>query len=175
MAVFTARRMEGYLGRMEYLWQAWEGFGAEHVDVRANEANGTFIRDFRVDYTVRWDDAWRTTFADVRCRGRSFTLDTLPDGCVDVDVMAVTFTNTLPIRRLRLAVGASHEIDAAYIVVPDLAVRVDRQRYTRLGANEYRYEGLATGFTAVLTVDDDGIVIDYPGLSRRVMLPAPRK
>ena len=162
----------------EILWQAWEGFGAEHVEVGPNEATGTFIRVFRgapirVDYTVRWDDAWRTTYASVRCAGRTIALDTLPDGCIDVDVMAATFTNTLPIRRLNLAIGAAHEIRAAFIVVPSLEVQPARQRYTRLGPNEYRYDGVETGFTAALTVDDNGLVIDYPALSRRVMLPPP--
>jgi len=162
----------------EILWQAWEGFGAEHVAVGAAEADGTFIRVFRgapirVDYLVRWDDAWRTTHAAVRCGGRSIALDELPAGCIDVDVMAATFTNTLPIRRLQLAIGQSHEITAAFIVVPALEVQPARQRYTRLAENAYRYEGVGTGFTADLTVDPAGVVIDYPTLSRRVMLPPP--
>ena len=160
---------------MEYVWQAWEGFGAEYVDVDVdrNKANGTFIRVFRdvplrVEYVVQWDDQWRTRHVEVRCGRRRIALDSFL-GCDDVDIMAVTFTNTLPIRRLRLAVGEAHEIRAAYVTVPELQVRVAPQRYTRLGANEYRYEGLGTDFTAVLTVDDDGIVIDYPQLSRRVL------
>jgi hypothetical protein len=121
------------------------------------------------------DRQWRTQHVEVGCGRRRIALDSLPAGCDDVDIMAVTFTNTLPIRRLRLAIGEAREINAAYVTVPQLAVEVARQRYTRLAANEYRYEGLGTGFTAVLTVDDDGIVIDYPQLSRRVILPPPRK
>jgi len=165
---------------MEYVWQAWEGFGAEYVDVDASSANGTFIRVFggaplRVDYRVQWDDEWRTRHVEVGCGRRRIAFDALPPGCIDVDVMAATFTNTLPIRRLRLAIGESQEIAAAFVVVPELEVRVDRQRYTHLGPNEYRYDGVDTGFTSVLTVDDDGIVIDYPQLSRRVILPPPRK
>jgi hypothetical protein len=163
---------------MEFVWQAWEGFGAEYVDVGSAEANGTFIRVFRdkplrVDYTVRWDADWRTLYAEVGCGGRRIALDALPPGCVDVDIMAVTFTNTLPIRRLNLPIGESREINAAFITVPSLEVQVARQRYTRLAENEYRYEGVDTGFTAALTVDAGGIVIDYPQLSRRVILPPP--
>ena len=165
---------------MEYVWQAWEGFGAEYVDVDAFSATGTFIRVFRdaplrVDYLVRWDAEWRTQHVEVRCGRRRIALDSLPAGCIDVDVMAATFTNTLPIRRLQLSIGARHEIAAAFVIVPELEVRVAPQRYTRLGPNEYRYESVDTGFTADLTVDDDGIVIDYPQLSRRVILPPPRK
>lgn len=165
---------------MEFVWQAWEGFGAEYVDVDGAEANGTFIRVFRdrpirVEYVVRWDAGWHTRHVEVRCGRRRIALDTLPPGCIDVDIMAVTFTNTLPIRRLQLPIGESHEIRAAFITVPELEVQVARQRYTRLSENEYRYEGVDTGFTAVLTVDAGGIVVDYPQLSRRVILPPPRK
>lgn len=163
---------------MEFVWQAWEGFGAEYVDVDGTEANGTFIRVFRgapirVDYVVRCDAGWSTRYVEVRCGRRRIALDALPPGCDDVDIMAVTYTNTLPIRRLHLPVGESREIRAAFFTVPELEVRVARQRYTRLSENEYRYEGLETGFTAVLTVDEDGIVVDYPQLSRRVILPPP--
>src|SRR5262245_12096340 len=171
-----------YLRRMEIVWQAWEGFGAEYLDVDfdAAEASGTFIRVFgdaplRVDYLVRWDEEWRTHHVEVRCGRRRVAFDSLPPGCIDVDVMAATFTNTLPIRRLGLPIGASHQISAAFVTVPSLEVQVAPQRYTRLGANEYRYDGVDTGFTSVLTVDDDGLVIDYPQLSRRVILPPPRK
>ena len=165
---------------MQYLWQAWEGFGAEHVEVEGNEANGTFIRVFRDapirgEYLVRWDTDWHTRHVEVRCGRRTITLDALPPGCIDVDIMAVTFTNTLPIRRLQLPIGESHEIRAAFVVVPSLEVQVARQRYTRLAEKEYRYDGVETGFTSVLTVDAGGIVIDYPQLSRRVILPPPRK
>jgi uncharacterized protein len=165
---------------MEYVWQAWEGFGAEYVDVDGTEATGTFIRVFRdapirIDYVVQCDAGWQTRHVEVRCGRRRITLDSLPPGCIDVDIMAVTFTNTLPIRRLHLPLGESREINAAFITVPELEVKVTRQRYTRLRPNEYRYEGLETNFTAALTVDDDGIVIDYTQLSRRVILPPPRK
>ncbi|MFP4903215.1 putative glycolipid-binding domain-containing protein, partial [Paraburkholderia sp. BR14261] len=36
---------------------------------------------------------------------------------------------------------------------------------------EYRYEGIIRDFTANLRVDEDGLVIDYPTLFRR--LPPP--
>src|SRR5438067_128778 len=123
---------------MEYIWQAWEEFGAEYVDVDTSSASGTFIRVFRdtplrVDYAVRWDTEWRTQHVEVGCGRRRVAFDSLPAGCIDVDVMAATFTNTLPIRRLQLPIGASHEINAAFVVVPELEMRVARQRYTRLG------------------------------------------
>jgi len=98
-------------------------------------------------------------------------LDAL-QGCTDVDIMLTPLTNTLPIRRLQLAPGESREISVVYIAAPDLSVRPFRQRYTRLddadGGQRYRYESLDSGFTVVLPVDDDGFVVDYPGIWRRV-------
>lgn len=93
-------------------------------------------------------------------------------GCIDVDIMVTPLTNTLPIRRLQLAPGESREISVVYIAAPDLSIRPFWQRYTRLddvdGGQHYRYENLESGFTADLPVDDDGFVVDYPGIWRRV-------
>jgi len=93
-------------------------------------------------------------------------------GCIDVDIMVTPLTNTLPIRRLQLAPGESREISVVYIAAPDLSIRPFWQRYTRLddvdGGQHYRYESLESGFTADLPVDDDGFVVDYPGIWRRV-------
>ena len=94
------------------------------------------------------------------------------DGCFDVDLPSTVFTNTLPIRRLAMVPGWSEEISVVYIAVPDLAVSVARQRYTCLTwgpeGGRYRFEGVGTGFTAELTLDGDGLVVEYPRIARRV-------
>ena len=93
-------------------------------------------------------------------------------GCIDVDFMLTPLTNTLPIRRLALTPGESREISVVYIAAPDLALSRFPQRYTRLEVDDsrqrYRYESLVSGFTAVLPVDDDGFVVEYPGQWRRI-------
>ncbi|MFI5272236.1 MAG: putative glycolipid-binding domain-containing protein [Ktedonobacterales bacterium] len=88
-------------------------------------------------------------------------------GCVDVDFGFTPATNTLPVRRLRLAPGASAEVVAAWVRFPELSVQPLTQRYTRLDTDHYRYES-DSGFTADLTVDDVGLVVDYPGGWERV-------
>ncbi|MEZ5648695.1 MAG: putative glycolipid-binding domain-containing protein, partial [Alphaproteobacteria bacterium] len=91
------------------------------------------------------------------------------DGCIDIDISATPFTNTLPIRRLNLKQGEAADLSVVYIAVPELAPRKVRQRYTCLEPGKiYRYEGLDSGFAAEITVDDDGLVIDYPGIFRRM-------
>ncbi|MGY1795984.1 putative glycolipid-binding domain-containing protein [Geodermatophilus sp. SYSU D00525] len=90
------------------------------------------------------------------------------DGCVDVDVAATPLSNTLPIRRLAdLAVGEEVTTPVAWVDVPALGVtRVD-QTYRRLGARRWRYSDDAHG-AFELTVDDDGLVVDYTGMATRV-------
>jgi uncharacterized protein len=85
---------------------------------------------------------------------------------LDVDLGDCPLTNTLPIRRLGLLgapVGTSRTITAAWVLVPSLAVIASQQTYTVLGEGRVRY---ASGtFAADLTVDPDGFVLHYPGLS----------
>ncbi len=114
----------------------------------------------RVDAEGRWRD---------EARGKD-----LPDlaGCREVDIQVSPFTNSLAIGRLRLSPGESRDILAAYITVPELTLAAAPQRYTCLAPDRYRYEGLDTGFSADLPIDADGLVLDYPGLFRRVVGPA---
>ncbi len=95
--------------------------------------------------------------------------------CLDVDISATPFTNTLPIRRLALQPGSSVILSMAYIAIPQMDIEATQQRYTCLEVTSfggrYLYESLADGvsrFTAELPVDSDGLVLDYPGLFRRV-------
>jgi hypothetical protein len=90
-------------------------------------------------------------------------------GCLDVDLRATPFTNTLPIRRLALPVGTSATLPMLYIPTPSLVPQVAAQRYTALAPHQWRYEGLDSGFVVELTTDEDGLVVDYPGLWRRLL------
>ncbi|MEJ8561856.1 putative glycolipid-binding domain-containing protein [Yoonia sp. GPGPB17] len=100
------------------------------------------------------------------------------EGCIDVDIGVTPATNALPIKRLQLRKDESQDILAAYVPLPDqiegdFLPRPAPQRYTCLvPAQTYRYEGLFRGFTAVLEIDQDGLVIDYPDTFRRVPLSA---
>lgn len=106
-----------------------------------------------------WDGGWSDE------HGRP-----LPEltGCTDVDIQATPFTNTLPLRRLNLPVGAGAVILAAWVGVPELGVRAVRQRYTRLSDHAYRYENLESGYVAEITVDAAGLVTFSPGAFERV-------
>jgi uncharacterized protein len=182
----------------EVMWTPWERPGLEHLRLVTSDggvvANGLVIgletgRPFRIGYEIRCDRHWRVRevraaapdserpvlelLADGEGRWKRRGGESVPDldGCIDVDISATPFTNTLPIRRLGLKPGESEELAVTYIRVPELLVGPERQRYgcleARVGGGLYRFEALPSGFTAELAVDADGLVIDYPGLFRR--------
>ena len=148
-------------------------------------------RPFRVAYEVRCDAAWRVRRARVGIPGSEVPgVDVLSDGegnwttsdgralpelrgCIDVDISVTPFTNTLPIRRLSLTPMESAEVSVVYIEGTELQAWPEPQRYTCLekctGGALYRYLSLEGGFTAELPVDGEGLVLDYPGLFKRVL------
>jgi uncharacterized protein len=95
------------------------------------------------------------------------------DGCFDVDLESSACTNTLPVHRLHLDVGHAAEVPAAYVRAVDLGVERMEQRYARVdnhGTNtQYDYSAPTFGFEARLVFDETGLVLDYPGLARRVL------
>lgn len=150
-------------------------------------------RPFRLHYKIHCTMDWRLRSVYVSAFGdesQSLTLltdgegnwttgggEALPalQGCLDVDISRTPFTNTLPIRRLALQPATQATLTMAYIAAPQMQLEVTQQRYTCLEATptggRYRFESLRHGevsFTAELPVDRDGLVMDYPGLFRRV-------
>jgi len=138
-----------------------------------------------VSYTVIADAGWRTREVHVWLttpdEQRSLVMEFDEDviriwvnrqdqadlhGCIDADLEFSPCTNTLPIRRLNLSVGEAADVRAAWVRFPSLRVEPLDQTYTRTGDHTYRYR---TGdFEAELRVDQDGLVIDYPGIWRRL-------
>jgi hypothetical protein len=91
-------------------------------------------------------------------------------GCIDVDLSSTPLTNTLPIRRLGLAPGMIRDVMVAYIKIPELTVSAVAQRYTCTthdgDRSGYQYE--SGSFRADLQTDEHGLVLDYPGVWRRL-------
>jgi len=175
-----------------WIWQPDQGEGAEYFTFRSvpggYEARGQVVAmlekaPLTATYVVDLTAAWRTRRVRIDVQDGA-KLDILSDGagnwrdadgralsaldgCIDTDILVTPFTNTLPIRHLGLKVGEAAEIKVAYITVPALTLHPAPQRYTRLAETRWRFEGLETDFTAELTVDADGFVIEYPGLFLR--------
>lgn len=168
--------------------------GLEHLLLAERAADSVVLafdeegRPFRLTYRLSWDDSWRLREAELAVAteratrslvlqadgqghwrdGDGRALDEL-EGCVDIDIWPTPFTNSFPIRRKPLALGERQQFRMAWIFAPDLTVHPQPQAYTRLGDRLYLFENLdGSGFSAKLAVDEDGIVLDYPDLFRRV-------
>lgn len=87
-------------------------------------------------------------------------------GALDVDVALSPFFNTLPIRRL----GLHHEPDdvqvpVVYVYLPKLEVKAATLTYSS-GSDGIHV--ISPVSTSTVTVDNDGFLLDYPGLAERI-------
>jgi hypothetical protein len=175
-------------------WRPVAGGGLEHLTVGA--ANGAIVArgvvigarggtPYGVSYTIVCDTDWRVRSLELATTDdRRLLLSSdggghwsdhggrsLPqfDGCLDVDLAGTPFTNTLPIRRLDLDVDRQAvTLSMVYVPFDTFSPKIDGQCYRCLQPGRlYRYQALDRSFAADLSVDDDGLVIDYPTLFER--------
>ena len=180
----------------EVMWRrVFDDLGFEHAQLSRSdvgwEVSGSVMvaeegAPLRVEYRIGCDRDWRTRTVEVEqaWRGARRTLRLEHDGrgrwyrggaeaaelagCTDIDLGVTPSTNALAVNRLRLSVGGRDEILAAWVRFPELDVTPARQSYERLAERRYRYASLASGFTALIEVDADGLPTDYAGVWRRV-------
>lgn len=90
------------------------------------------------------------------------------DGALDVDVVFSPFFNALPIRRTGLhhRTGAV-SLPVVYVRVPDLSVEPETISYFSEGSGKPVKLNSPVADTAI-TVDDNGFILDYPGLAERI-------
>jgi uncharacterized protein len=177
-------------------WQDWKARGIEHLVLRQSSrgvvAESVVVASadgapFAIRYRIRCDNSWRVRSAEVGIVGHDRKIEIAGDGkghwsgasgkplpklagAIDIDLSVTPFTNTLPIRRLKLKAGQSAEIVAVYILAPALTVTTDPQRYTCLEpGRRYRYESIDSDFARDIEVDSRGLVVTYPGLFRRLL------
>jgi hypothetical protein len=179
-------------------WKSVRGTGLERFELLQTpyewKLKGTILEFAKhgpaeARYEVVCDAGWRTKSAEILLRDdgientvRIIAKDGLwyengqPNesvaGCIDIDLGWSPSTNTLPIRRLRLDVGqSSGNITAAWVSFPDLQLRPLPQEYLRISDCRYRYSSRGGAFVAEISVDEDGLVVDYEGFWQRVSRP----
>lgn len=170
---FTARGVQLGLAplpyRVDYRLFTTSDWVTDFLEVDA--AGDGWKRSIRL---ARASDGWWSCEANVEGAAQ------LPDpgihgvaltGALDCDLGFSPLTNTMPMLRHRLHEEAGDvTLTMAWVSVPDLAVHASSQRYQQVRSGPpgavVRYSD--DGFTADLTVDTDGFVIDYPDLAKRV-------
>jgi len=181
------------------LWRWVKTTGLEHFELvripREWMLRGTILVSgesgpAEARYEVVCDDAWNTKRAQVSLRDGTVERVlrvTVEDGkwylnghvndsvteCTDIDLEWSPSTNTLPIRRLHLAVGErSGPVLAAWVRFPSLTLQPLLQEYERISDRVYRYKSRGGEFVAEIAVDEEGLVVTYDGLwQRAVVMP----
>ncbi len=174
-------------------WRRLDVPGREEAHVQLTATGWRLIGELHVDeagvsaelrYEIHCDSEWRTRsaliegeaageavrFALAADGAGQWTRDgaPLPDlaGALDVDLGFTPATNTLPIRRLGLAIGDTAPVRSAWLRFPELRLEPLEQTYTREAAQSFRYHATVDGepFVARLDTDAFGRVLHYEGL-----------
>ncbi|UXU90648.1 putative glycolipid-binding domain-containing protein [Burkholderia sp. S-53] len=158
------------------------------IDLSGSVSGAIDGTPFRIDYAIACGADWLTRSArvtrrigtlppqqlDIACDGARWTIDDVDApalaGATDIDLGFSPSTNTLPIRRLALAVGESAVIHTTWLRFPDFAVVRGEQRYTRTAPRVYRYE--SGTYAADIEIDEAGLVTDYDEWRRIGAAPA---
>jgi hypothetical protein len=173
------------------LWTGREYYSLENCLITTTE-KGTEINSvivgsyehkiYRVEYRIKTNQHWETVFFEVKSQHNdkiscyNFESDGKGnwmangdpaqqfEGCIDIDIPLTPFTNTLPINRLRLSQQDLQQIQVIYLDLLEQQIKPVRQKYTRLSDTTYHYENIPNDFEAIITVDELGLVVDYPEL-----------
>jgi hypothetical protein len=157
--------------RLDYELETNDGFVTSRLFVTSSGQGWRRALDLRRAEAGAWEIlADEQGEADLPSGGGD---PTALEGAFDCDLGLSPVTNLMPVlRHGLLAGGGPVELITAWVSVPDLSVRLDGQRYSFLRAGaDYkviRYEATDATFAADITVDRDGLVLDYPGIARRL-------
>lgn len=143
---------------------------------------------YRVEYHIKTNARWETLFAGIKSRhsNKETRISLQADGkgnwklngknapayagCIDVDIPLTPFTNTLPVKRLNAAIGIEQPIKVLYIDLLEEQIKPVHQKYIRLSDTTYHYENVPNDFEADITMDEFGLVVDYPELFVRTAI-----
>jgi uncharacterized protein len=140
---------EGLPARLDYLVECTTDWITSYIHV--DGWVGDEIIEIEIEANER--SVWRLNGEEIK----------IVEGCQDIDLNFSPATNMLPMRRLDLKVSERKKVRAAWLKFPSFELEPLDQTYTRINATTVKYES-STGFTADLTINEEAIVTEYPGL-----------
>jgi hypothetical protein len=157
--------------RLDYELESGPGFVTRRLRVTASGTNWTRSLDLRRTSSGVWEEDRREEGGHALLPPATSNLVDLA-GALDVDLGLSPLLNTPPALRHDLVrSGGSVDFVMAWVSVPDLSIHRSPQRYTFMRALDdrqslVRFASLSEdGFTADVTYDDEGFVLDYPGIA----------
>jgi Putative glycolipid-binding len=147
---------------------AWVGDGAPRMEVAHAERRGRDLLATGTQVGAVYELRYRLEPGNLQLElvgRRSLELDL--GGADFFDLGWSPLFNSLPVLRDGLLrPGPPRDYVMRWVDVPSLEVSRSEQRYEPLGDGVVRFT--AGDFTADITFDDAGFVVDYPGIGRRV-------
>ena len=177
--------------QINLLWTGREYYSLENCLVKVegigSEITSTIIgfyqqKIYKVEYRIITNPNWETVFFEIISHHNNLTQlirfesdgkgnwkengrkNDQFNGCFDVDIPLTPFTNTLPIRRLKLGEHQAQKIQVIYCDILEQQIKPVHQKYTCISNTKYHYENVPNDFEATIEVDQAGLVIDYPSL-----------
>jgi uncharacterized protein len=116
-------------------------------------------RDRQLSIARDEENMWTITGHEGQSRGSY-------DGALDVDVVFSPFFNALPIRRTGIyRCGESVTVPVVYVTLPEFAVNPASISYSSASDGIKVHSPVAD---TTITVDENGFILDYPGLAERI-------
>lgn len=88
------------------------------------------------------------------------------EAMLDLDLSFTPATNLQQLRRVDLKIGAAVDLPVAWFDIETRSLTRLAQRYERRGRLAYWYEAPTVPYKALLKLEPNGFVSDYPGLWR---------
>lgn len=130
------------------------------ADWEVREVSIKSLLDERTIRLVHRDEQWHDGFGR---RLAGF------DGVELIDISISPFTNTLPIKQLRFEGKQAQKVDVIYFDENKFSLRRVQQIYSQIDEQTYRYQDVELPeFVSEIVVDDDGLVVDFLELFKRV-------
>lgn len=172
----------------EVVWESLKGFGIEHLVLRTTAQNifadslliypneeGTLQR---LRYNITMDDSYSVLNFYVHSLTDTTKKIGVPDliDTLFVDIFPSPYTNTLPIQWMKTQMLQVYENEVTWVDALNFKCKKANQRYTELKVYKdhsiYRFESLdkdtkEVHFSADLSVDNEGLVLEYPGYFKR--------
>ena len=160
--------------RLSFELQTREEYITDRAIVETQGAGWTRRLEIQRGAAGAWEAATRSTGQlDMPAAGGELAE---LQAALDLDLGLSPVFNTMPVLRHGLHDGGSaKDLLMIWISVPDLSIHASPQRYTFLercsdDRRLVRFSTVGPGedFTADVQFDADGLVIDYPGIARRI-------
>jgi hypothetical protein len=149
----------------------WKGLDAVRLEICRAEVEGRELRATGTQVGVE-PEPYELRYAVEPGRLRveiagGKSADLRLDGADFFDLGSSPLFNSLPVLEYGLNEGGeARDFVMQWISVPDLGVSRSEQRYEPFGPGMVRFR--SGDFTAMLSLDEDGFVVRYPGLAELV-------